>query len=177
MPTIIFFSSASSASLGAILLPAGIGLIAAAIAIWGVLTQRAMARRRATMDHIAKTSIDQDMINANKQFIALAKDPGGLVKWADASLEGTAEVESIRLVLNDMELISVSIQFGIMDFEYIKRFSHGTIVKYWTASAPLVYALRSRTGSNTIYLEFEQLHEWIAGAKKPKRSIWWKKVF
>lgn len=158
-------------------MPALIGLLAASIAIWGVLTQRAMARRRATMDHIAKTSIDQDMIKANRKFIALAKEPSGLAKWAAAEHEGTEEVEALRLVMNDIELIAVSIQFGIMDFDYVKRFQHGTIVKYWNAAAPLVYALRTRTGSNTVYLEFEQLHEWIAGAKRPKRSIWWKKVF
>ena len=59
------------------------GLLAAAVAIWGILSQRTIACRRATIDYLAKIEGDEDHINARREFIALAKAPGGLAPWAD----------------------------------------------------------------------------------------------
>jgi hypothetical protein len=49
-------------------------ILAAAIAIWGIITQRAIARRRAKFDHIARTEADKDHIEARKKFKELAKN-------------------------------------------------------------------------------------------------------
>ena len=57
--------------------------IAAVIAIWGVLSQRAIARRRATIDLIAKNEADHDLITGYQKFVELAIDPKGLAIWAD----------------------------------------------------------------------------------------------
>src|ERR1700737_2653134 len=88
------------------------GGIAALIAIWGVLTQRQIARRRATLDHIARSEADGDIIAARRKFIELAKAPGGLAAWADEDKEKTDETLKILLVLNEFELISIGIQRG-----------------------------------------------------------------
>jgi hypothetical protein len=55
-----------------------VGFVAASIAVWGILTQRAIARRRATFDHISKTEADADFIQARRTFIELAKQKDGL---------------------------------------------------------------------------------------------------
>jgi hypothetical protein len=59
-----------------------IGIVAAIIAVWGVTTQRAIARRRATLDYISKGLGDRALLEAHRKFIELAKDPAGLAPWA-----------------------------------------------------------------------------------------------
>lgn len=117
------------------------------------------------------------MIAAQKKFIELAGKDGGLTIWAEPNNESSAEAASIRLVLNDFELISTSIQFGIMDYKFYKQQSHGTVKRYWKAAAPFIHALRDRTGSKTVYCEFEQLHEWIDNESKGYKSKWWRNIF
>lgn len=128
------------------------------------------------MDHMAAENIDKDAIEARALLIRLSREEGGLAKWAEANQESSKEAESIRLILNDFELISVSIQYGIMDYDFYKRFNHGTVKRYWSKSASYIHALRERTGSQTVYCEFEKLNSWISGSKPP-RSIWLKKLF
>lgn len=67
--------------------------VAAIIAIWGVISHRAMARRRATLDHLADNNVDRDMLRAQNKFIELAKAPGGLAMWAEPERESRPEVE------------------------------------------------------------------------------------
>lgn len=152
-------------------------LIAAAIAIWGVLTHRAMVRRSNTMQHIADCEADRDVLMARDKFIELSTQAGGLAVWAAADKESSKETAAIRLILNDFELVAVGIQHGIIDFEFYRRYCHGTIIRYWQKSAPFIHALRERVGSQTIYSEFEQLYDWVNTNKKPKRNIIWKKLF
>ncbi|WP_390474595.1 DUF4760 domain-containing protein [Altererythrobacter sp. MTPC7] len=166
-------STAPSTPLGAVLIAS---VFASTIAVWGVVSSRIVARRRATMDHMAATNIDDDMLRAQKEFIRLANKAGGLAKWAEPSKESSKEAEAIRLVLNDFELISTSIQMGIMDYSLYYKFCHGTVIKYWTAAAPFVHALRQRTGSTTLYEEFQCLYDWVKDNKKPK-GVWRKQLF
>ena len=111
--------------------------VAAAIAIWGILTQRAIARRRATLDLIVKIESDSDLIAARKKFIELAKAPGGLGVWAELEKEQSEEVQSIRLVLNEFELISIGIQRGILDYDFFKLWNRSTTIRFWHSAAPL----------------------------------------
>lgn len=153
-------------------------VLALGVAIWGVLTQRMIARRKATMEHLAIDNTDGDMIKARTHFIELAKAEGGLAKWAEPAHERSEQLESIRLILNDFELVSNSIQFGIMDFEFYKQNSHGTVSRYWECAAPFIHALRAKTGRQSLYKEFEVLAGWIdKGVSPPKRSIWKRKLF
>jgi Domain of unknown function (DUF4760) len=154
------------------LLPA----VGAIVAIWGVLTQRAVARRRATMDHMARVDMDNDMIAARKDFITLAKAPGGLALWAETEHEASDEMAAIRLILNDFELVSVAIQYGIMDYDFYKLYNHGTVRAYWEASAPFIHALRQRKGRRTLFHEFEDMACWIdKGLRPPRKRLWVKK--
>jgi hypothetical protein len=83
------------------------GFIAAAVAMWGVLSQRVITRRRATLELIVKVEADHDYIEAHRCFVRLAKTPEGLAPWAAAGREESKELHSVRLVLNNYELISI----------------------------------------------------------------------
>jgi hypothetical protein len=80
------------------------GFIAAAVAMWGVLSQRVITRR---LELIVKVEADHDYIEAHRCFVRLAKTPEGLAPWAAAGREESKELHSVRLVLNNYELISI----------------------------------------------------------------------
>lgn len=148
-----------------------IGILATVVAIWGIFTQRAIARRRATFDHITKTDADSDIIKARRSFIELAKQSDGLAKWAAEEHEKSDEVQSIKIVLNDFELIAIGIQRGIIDAEFYKRWHRSGVLNYWKHASPFVAALRARTGNEMLFYEFEQMAGWFNDNKPPRRSI------
>ncbi len=150
-----------------------VGFVAALIAIWGVWTQRAIARRRATFDHISRTEADADFIAARRKFVELARSGEGLVKWADKDKEKTEEAQSIKLVLNDFELVAIGIQRGIIDEEFYKRWFKSSVVQYWGHAQPFVAELRRRTSNGMLYYEFEQMAGWFDENKPPRRSRRW----
>lgn len=151
--------------------------IAAILAFWGVISQRQIARRQKTMEHITNSESDKDLIKARQTFIELAKAPGGLAPWADADKEKTDEAQAIRLILNDFELISISIQFGVMDYALIRRFERGSVIRYWFYAAPYVYSLRARLGSDALYHEFEEMARWMKAKNMPRRQYFWRLLF
>jgi hypothetical protein len=153
------------------------GLLAAAVAVWGVHTQRAIARRRATLDYISRGLSDQGFLDAHRKFIELAKDPGGLAPWAAEDKEKTCEVQSIRTVLNEFELVAIGIQRGIIDYElYIRWFRSGAIL-YWRHAAPFVLSLRARVQNDALYHEFEEMVRWLKTGHMPRRRRWFGRWF
>jgi len=152
------------------------GVIGAAVALWGVFSQRAISRRRATLDLISRSEADKDMLAARQRFIELAKADGGLAPFAEEAREKDPDTYKIRLVLNEFELISIGIQRGVVDYElYALWFRSGT-VKYWSHARPFVIRLRERTSNDMFYHEFEELARWLGGARKPRRYWWWGKI-
>ena len=93
------------------------GFAAAVVAIWGIISQRAITRRQVTLEHISRQEGDKELIEARSKFILLAKAPGGLEPFADVSKETASELVFIKLVLNEYELIAIGIERGIIDFE------------------------------------------------------------
>jgi hypothetical protein len=148
-----------------------VGTIGAAVAIWGVLTQRAIARRRATLDHLSRGELDGDLIAANSDFVRLAKD-GGLEIWADESKQNTKEVQSIKTVLNDQELISIGIQRGIIDYKLYRMWNRTGVIRRWTYAEPFVKKLRERSNNDALYHEFEEMARWMKGTMPRRR--WWR---
>lgn len=149
-----------------------IGVLASAIAVWGIFTQRAIARRRATFDHISRTEGDAEIMAARRKFIELAKDNGGLAKWADEEKEKTEEVQAIKVVLNDFELVAIGIQLNIIDEEFYRRWFMSGVTRHWRHARPFVAALRTRTANETLFHEFEQMAGWFSDDKPPQRKRW-----
>ncbi len=149
------------------------GGIATVVAVWGVLSQRAIARRQVTLDHIAHLESDRDIIEARRRFVELAKLPGGLAAWAEEDKEQTEEALAIGRILNSYELISIGIQRGIIDYELFRRWHRVSAIKYWERGAPFVMCIRDRLRNDMFFHEFEQLTGWLKGNKKPPRRKPW----
>lgn len=145
------------------------GAIASLIAIWGILSQRAITRRQVTLDHITHLESDRDIIEARKLFVELAKKPGGLAVWAEENKEQTEQALAIGRILNSYELISIGIQRGIIDFELFKRWHKTSAIKYWERGAPFVMRIRERLGNDMFFHEFEEMVDWFKGDKKPPK--------
>ena len=159
---------------GAILVAGG---VAALIAFWGVLSHRAVERRRTTLEFIARSEADRDLIAARRQFIELAKASGGLVQWAEEDKEQTEQAQSIRLVLNEFELVSIGIQRSIIDYKLYERWFKSGTIKYWNYAAPFVAALQGRLNNEAIFHEFKEMAGWFKDNKMPRRRIFWSKLF
>ena len=154
---------------GAVLIPVGVGALTA---VWGIVSQRTIARRRATFDYIASGERDREVIEARRKFIELTKAPGGLAPWAAEDKEKTPEAQSVRIVLNEFELIAIGIQRGIVDAELYRRWYESGVIRHWNHAEPFVKALRARTGNQAVFHEFEELAKWFRGEKNPRRR-WW----
>ncbi|HEY1224707.1 MAG TPA: DUF4760 domain-containing protein [Brevundimonas sp.] len=152
---------------------AGIALVAAVVAVWGVYSQRVVTRRQTTVQHIAALKADRSIQEQITKFIELTQQEGNLAKWADKDSEGTAEAQSINNVLNTYELLAVGIQHGIYEYRLIEQWQRSTINKYWEEAHSYVVALRKRVGTPTIWCEFEKLNDWVTKKKSPFLALWW----
>ena len=155
--------------MGAVLISGGVGAV---VAVWGLLSQRSIARRRTTFDHIAASERDGYMIKARQKFIELAKAPDGLAKWAAEDKEQTEEVQCIKIVLNELELVAIGIQRGIIDAELYKRWFKSGVIHHWRHAEPFVSVLRNRTGNHAFFHEFQEMARWFQDDKMPHRR-WW----
>ncbi len=153
------------------------GIFATIVAIWGVLSQRAISCRRATVEYLALLESDKDHIGARKKFIELAKLDGGLAPWAAADREKSDETQSIRLVLNSYELIAIGMQRGVFDRTLYIRWHKSGVLQAWNHALPFVSALRNRTENAAIYHEFEELVKTLKKNSMPRRNWWWGRFF
>jgi len=85
--------------------------------------------------------------------------------------------QAIQLILNNYELMSISIQRGILDYGIIKRYARGTILKHWDAASPFISKLRSDSSNDLIYFEFETLRNWINDTKTKPNGKFWSLIF
>lgn len=155
------------------LIGAVIALIAAIVAIWGIISQRALARKQLTFQHLAQSESDGSFQKALKIFSHESKEPAGLEIWATKEKEGTEEQKAIVTILNWFELASIGIQMGIVDGPMFQKLNAGHTAFCWTRAQAFVTALRERTGRKAIYHEFEELARWLQKDTLPKRRFWW----
>ena len=153
-------------------LTAWIAVVATLVAVWGVVTQRVIARRKATIDYLLRSDTDKDLIDARDVFIRLTKDAGGLARWAEPDCFDTPEAKAIRLTLNENERMAIGLQFGILDIEFIKRHSKGSVISDWQLAQSFVAQIRLRTGRTLLYHEFEDLAMRLQGDTLHRRSYW-----
>jgi len=143
----------------ALLLSAASGAV---LAIWGVFSQRQIARRNATLLHIERTESDNDLIAARAKFVELALANGGLAAWAEADKQDTIETQQIKLVLNEFELVSIGIQRGVIDFKFFAKFFKTNTITHWNYAHEFIDRLRTRTNRGKLYYqEFEKLAGWM----------------
>jgi hypothetical protein len=152
-------------------------LLAAILAVWGIITQRIVARRLATLEYFSRVDNDRDMIAARRVFSDLTKENGDLVAFASPDKYNTDEAHAVRLLLNENERLAIGIQFGILDREFTTRSIRGMIIRDWELAAPFVYKLRSGVGNPALYQEFEDLARILSDHQRPRRSYFWRLWF
>ena len=80
---------------------------------------------------------------------------------------------TIIAILNDYELLNVGIKNGVFEYDIIQKWNATTIKRYWSAAHPFVVAMRNRVGVQGLWQEFELLHSWVSGTKRPFWALWW----
>lgn len=167
---------ASTDEVGAVLfvglLAALIAFIAVIVAVWGVVSQRAIARRNGTIEFIIRQESDSDIMDARRRFLQLAESDGGLAQYTSPQhiKSPSDELNAIRTVLNQYELLSIGIQRGVIDFETYCRWNRGGTIREWDRAAPFIFALRSKTGNDALFHEFEEMVSWMKKKTMPRRG-------
>lgn len=150
--------------------------VAAVIAIWGILSQRSITARAATLEFIRQSESDHDLIKARAEFARLALEDDGLGKWA--SKPTSDEFKHIRMTLNEYEMVAIGIQRGIYEDAIYRRWHRSGVLSAWKAAAPFVFARRANTGSDSLYHEFEELARYYKGKNPmPRRGFFWARFF
>ncbi len=150
--------------------------VAAAIALFGIFTQRSITARQTTIQYLRDAERDRDMIRARRKFQKCVRDPNGVAQWGTEANAQSEEARAMRMVLNDYELIAIGIQRGILDDTTYRRWHKSAVVKDWRNAAPYVIAIRTRTNNDALYHEFEEMARWYKGGPNmPTRRYFWRK--
>lgn len=151
-------------------------LAAAVIAIWGIISQRVITARQATLEFIRDAERDNDIITARREFNRLSKDPAGLGPIAADTT--TDEYKSVQLVLNHFEMVAIGIQRGIFEDEIYRRWYKSGVIRAWKVAAPFIFARRTSTGNDALYHEFEEMARYYIGKRPmPRRGFFWGRFF
>jgi len=133
------------------------------IAYSSYISQREMARKRATLDLMNKNIWDKDSVEAQNMFISLAlhsKEPDdgqGLEFWANSRHSNSQQYQMIRSVMNDYELIALGIRKGIIDENFYKFFYKSAVLSHWDYAEAYVNKLRGLKKNGNIFIEYENL--------------------
>ena len=159
----VAFSNISSGSL----LQAGAILASAAGVIGVILSNRAIARKRAILDFVIKAQTDHDMLTARKKFVEL-KQAGQMEKYAGNDQLPSDEASTIRFILNMYEVVAIGIKADAFDETIFHDWCRTTLVKDWMASKAFV-AQYQREQNAKIYIG---LRTWQSvGPIAKKKSI------
>ena len=148
--------------------------VAAIIAIWAIFSQRALVARQTTIEFIRNSEADRDMINARAVFNEASRHKNGVGKWATKPLSD--EFKSIRMVLNEYELVAIAIQRGIFDDATYRRWHRSGVIQTWDHAAPFILTRRKNANNSALWHEFEEMARWYRGGPKmPRRRFLWRK--
>jgi hypothetical protein len=152
-------------------------VLAALVAVWGIISQRVVTRRLATLEYFSRMDNDRDLIEARKVFIKATCEDCDLISFAKPEKYETPEAAALRLVMNENERLAIGIQFGILDREFVKRACRGVLIRDWELAAPWVYRLRSELGNAALFHEIEDLARALSDNRLPRRSYRWRLWF
>lgn len=133
---------------------AAIALLAVTMSFFTIRAGRHNAKATVTFQHIARTQIDGDMIKA-RQIMRDAEKKGNLAQYAT---DQTGEVaQAVNLILNDMEIVSIGIQRGIIDCALFRAWCESATVSKWTHWEPYVVAMRRELEGPRIFMELQKM--------------------
>jgi hypothetical protein len=144
-------------------------LVTAIVAIW---MQTRVARRRAAIEFFLKTDLDQNMLDAHRDFEAAVKKlKVHLASGATVRTFEDANVEDYRAIwkyLNVHELVAVGIKNRVFDHDVCYNFWGDVLVRHARETkAAIDYEIETEGAPSAAFLELRQLSvDWTNRAKK-----------
>lgn len=152
----------------------GVIFLGSIVALYGIVTQRNIARRQYTVDQLFKMEDNVSFLRARREFVRLATEQQfGLVEFAKDENLHPRETSVIRRVLNNYELIGIGVQRGTIDLRVFRLWGASDTLRHWAYAAPFIYELRRQLRNDRVYREFENLVDLVRGARAPRRGILW----
>ena len=160
-----------------------IALISVTIAYVAYRSTRASARRRATLDMVMNTLLDEDVRSDYRKFRNLVREHADQATEFD--MAGLAEDDAIgnsnrNIVLQQLniyELMALGIRRGLFDEAVYKRWYHNQFMMDYEGAKSLIEAVQKKKAS--LYCEMTCLYKkWLKDGhpvSTPNRFImaWW----
>jgi len=134
-------------------------IVSAVSAFFIILSNRNIAKRRATLDLILHIESDGDLITARNEFINLKKSEKRSANWGKEEQRESPEAKNIRTTLNINELVAVSIKEGVIDETVFRRWFNRAYIDDWKSMTGYVEEVRKYKENPKIFIELEELAE------------------
>jgi len=132
-----------------------LALIVAIFTVYITLkTNRAIARRKATIDFLLTKQTNEWMLKQRQQFIKLRQSQT-LMNWVARAQSDSDEQRAILVVLNSAEYVAIGILNDTFDESLYKDAFRTTYVQDWMDLKPFVKALRSANQAPDAFIKME----------------------
>ncbi len=138
-------------------------LIGLAVAVVTLLTNRRLARLKATIDHIDAANTRPPYMDAYAAFRRYRRD-AAFAQRIDDPVSDDDFVERGRCLdfLNHYEVASIACQSGLFDEQVYRDWVGPVLLRDWQAASPLIQTVRVPTSENlpanpSAYINFERL--------------------
>lgn len=121
-----------------------VALVSALVALGALLSARALARQKATIDLIEKVESTQHYRDINAAFSAVRRSADGFAKAAGDTPEAIALRKQINDYLNHYELIALGIRRKVLDGAFYRAWMGGAFVRDWNAACDWIEQERWR---------------------------------
>ena len=149
-------------------------LIGAAVAIWGIATQRHTARSKNTIDfehEIKHGQYTENFANVSKALNSKDCNEETVKEWAKKSFQTTEEAQSIRKVLNTWEGASNGVRKKIYDSHFLYDIYGSHVINLYTKLSPFIKEVRKDPKRQRAFDHFIELaNEWKEWRKKEERQ-------
>lgn len=157
--------------------------ISSIVALSVFIYTRKVNRRRATLDMVLKTFVDDDgkkRYAAFKELLKKDKDCSNdfsLIVFAEPSLDISGDRGVINNQLNEYELISLGIGRKVFDESLYKLWFQGQFIKDYESVSELIKKIQEKRPS--VYCDFKYLYEKWRKEPHPEnrpsrlKLIWW----
>jgi hypothetical protein len=135
-----------------------------------LVSNRGIARRRATLDLVLHIESDGDLIEARNKFTEIKKSDVRSSTYGKEAQRTSIEAEAIRTILNINELVAVSIQEGVIDERVFRSWFNGAFIDDYKSMTGYIEETR-KWRSQYVFTQLEALAtrweatnaDWYAG--------------
>lgn len=136
-------------------------IIAASIAIWGIITQRAISREKCTLDFEAKYKENNKVIESNQKIVAFLKETKGFpqAERLNAIKANEDIIKEIKNFLNEWERAAAACSIKLYDSSYLYKIFGSTVIYFYQELRP--YIQYRQEANPRFYIQFTKLAvEW-----------------